>query len=274
MEASIAEQTVSINTVKIGKAALKKSQIEQMPYIGEHEWRTKIIGYDKDLMLFCSFPYSVLKDIVSKLNKKSDNFIRIDDSTIKNSYPYWDDNLGVILYSGLRKSFFFSVYSKDLSREWSNDQDEEISSIKNEVKIINNFLADPSENNLAGSIKEFGCDSPLSSDVFKNLIENEFNYLSNDFSLLRMKHKIRLGWGIKNSDFLNELSDKTEENKEKSKSHDYSKLIELFVSKIYPNALVESNASLIETLEKKESIIKTVKRHDDAVKSTDYISFL
>lgn len=284
MKNSIEQISVSINSIKIGNSTLKKSHLEQMPYIKESDFRSELSKGNNDLSVFCSFPYQVLNDIVFKINKKlgmndqisvtsclpRERFLTVNVDS--NSYEEWDDTLGLVLYSAKRKSFFLSSYHKELSSSLRKTENSNIYNREYKIEKLNNFINAPDKDDLEDIIKEFKMEIDLISEF-----EENYNDLENDFKLFFFSRDMDKGrFSLVNSRLVQSLEYKRKHKEaiDNIQEYDFSKLISHFVNVVFKEELSDLKKELEDLNENKKRINLDIDNQDKLIEESAYIAFL
>lgn len=269
MNHKVTETTVSINTVKIGRSALKKSHLEQMPFIKEQMWRGEINEDVPDLSVFCTFPFVVLADISQKTNKNrcSENKIYLQSLKVDLDGSDWQSNLGVVLYSRSKKAFLISSYHEMLSVNNRNCFDSKIHEIRENIDLINSFLKKPTIENLAKLANELNLFFSL-----KSIFNEEYKEFTEHFKEFDAKYnKLNVApLDFSSTGKRNENDMLSEENSDL----DYSGFIELFEVDFSKKLLDFNLKNLEQITQEKEQTLMAVHFEDATINNAPYLSFV
>lgn len=269
------ETLITINKVTIGSSALKKSQIEQMPFITEEEWRERVFSNDSDLSVFCRFPFSALIDVITKQNKKQcqDFDISIPEiSSYKNNN--WDDNLGVILYSPGNKVFLYSTFQKDKSDDNCSYYSNNINKLKSKLDKIVQFLNEPIEDNAKVLLQDSGIFNAI-NDYFNSHKENmktSWELFDLKYEELTEDHKwcVYLDNEFDSEENIQNIKDK----KEKVNNHDFQGLLSEMKKGIISELEVSFEENIKDLSEKQKALTYKSDFADKLINESSYLAFV
>jgi hypothetical protein len=268
------ETLVTINKVTIGSSALKKSQIEQMPFITEDEWRTSVINDDNDLSVFCRFPFSALVDVITKQNKKQCQDFNISipeiSSHINNS---WYDNIGVILYSSSNKVFLYSTFQQDKSDDNCTYYSDDIIELKSQLSIIIKFLNDPIEDNAKYLLQD--------SDIFtaiNNYFDNHKGNIISSWDLFDFKHEELTEehkWCVYLDEFDSEENiQKIKDKQQKANNYDFQHLFSEMRKGIISDLKVSFEEKIKNAYERQQILTNKSDFADKLINESPYLAFV